>query len=111
MALLLWATLGPVGLTDVVVDIGQEPVGEALRIGVPGCATGEEAYTLAISLLEFFRMHRAARPFQIFATNVNTKALALARAGGGHDARALLYAAGPASTRTFHLYRSTTPIA
>ncbi len=55
--------------------------GEPLRIWVPGCSTGEEAYTLAISLQEFQEQRQLARPFQIFATDVNAKALAAARAG------------------------------
>jgi two-component system CheB/CheR fusion protein len=55
--------------------------GEPLRIWVPGCSTGEEAYSLAISLQEFQEQRQLARPFQIFATDVNAKALAAARAG------------------------------
>lgn len=55
--------------------------GEPLRLWVPGCSTGEEAYSLAISLQEFQEQHQLARPFQIFATDVNARALAVARAG------------------------------
>ena len=54
---------------------------EPLRIWVPGCATGEEAYSLAISLLEFLQAHEPSQPFQIFASDVNPKVLAQARSG------------------------------
>jgi two-component system, chemotaxis family, CheB/CheR fusion protein len=53
----------------------------SLRIWVPGCSTGEEAYSLAISLHAFQQQHKLAHPFQIFATDINVKALATARAG------------------------------
>lgn len=55
--------------------------GEPLRIWVPGCSTGEEAYTLAISLQEFQEQQKLTQPFQIFATDVNARALAVARTG------------------------------
>jgi two-component system, chemotaxis family, CheB/CheR fusion protein len=54
---------------------------EPLRIWVPGCATGEEVYSLAICLLEFLQSHELSQPFQIFASDVNPKVLAQARAG------------------------------
>jgi two-component system CheB/CheR fusion protein len=52
-----------------------------IRIWVPGCATGEEAYTLAIGLVEFLDAHGVQLPIQIFGTDVNEEALAIARAG------------------------------
>ncbi|GLV60078.1 hypothetical protein KDH_69010 [Dictyobacter sp. S3.2.2.5] len=52
-----------------------------LRIWVPGCSTGEEAYSIAISLHEFQQQHKLAHPFQIFATDINARALDTARAG------------------------------
>jgi two-component system CheB/CheR fusion protein len=54
---------------------------EPLRIWVPGCATGEEAYSLAISLLEFLQVQALELPFQIFASDVNPKVLDQARTG------------------------------
>lgn len=53
----------------------------ALRIWVPGCATGEEVYSLAICWLEFLQEHSLTLPLQFFATDINLKALAQARAG------------------------------
>ena len=52
-----------------------------LRVWVPGCSTGEEAYSLGILLIE--AMTAANRPIrlQIFATDVDTDALETARRG------------------------------
>ena len=53
-----------------------------LRIWVPGCATGEEAYSIAMSLVEFISQMTHKRPaaaIQIFATDVNEASLAKAR--------------------------------
>ncbi len=52
-----------------------------LRIWVAGCSTGEEAYSLAISLLEYLGHHEASPPIQIFATDVSTRAIEIARLG------------------------------
>src|SRR5712692_1324466 len=52
-----------------------------IRIWVPGCSTGEEAYSLAICLFEYFEDHPIARPAQIFATDVSDLAIDKARAG------------------------------
>ena len=52
-----------------------------IRAWVSGCATGEEAYSLAISLLEYLHaQHREIR-IQIFATDVSEAAIEHARAG------------------------------
>jgi two-component system CheB/CheR fusion protein len=52
-----------------------------IRIWVPGCATGEEAYSIAILTADFIG-HRAGRiPVQIFATDVSEPAIEQARAG------------------------------
>ena len=44
---------------------------QPLRIWVCGCATGEEAYSLAILLDEYMQAHRFKRPVQIFASDVS----------------------------------------
>ena len=51
-----------------------------LRIWVAGCATGEEAYSLAMALVEQ-RCGGASRDFEIFATDANEPLLVTARAG------------------------------
>jgi len=52
-----------------------------IRIWVPGCSTGEEAYSLAISLLEFLGDMANNTPIKILATDINEAVLAKARAG------------------------------
>lgn len=55
--------------------------GEVLRIWVPGCSTGEEAYSLAMLLHELQETKSERAPFQIFATDLNEKAITKARNG------------------------------
>lgn len=52
-----------------------------LRLWVPGCSTGEEAYSFAISMIEVLSELRLNVPLQIFATDVSDAALERARAG------------------------------
>jgi two-component system, chemotaxis family, CheB/CheR fusion protein len=54
---------------------------QSLRVWVPGCSTGEEAYSIAISLLESIGDKRAEIPVQIFATDISGAAIEKARAG------------------------------
>ena len=55
--------------------------GEPIRIWVPGCATGEEAYSIAICLMEFLEDAKVKVPFEIFATDISETAIEKARAG------------------------------
>ena len=52
-----------------------------LRVWVPGCSTGEEAYSLGILLLEQLEAQGTHRKIQVFATDINEHALEKARAG------------------------------
>jgi two-component system CheB/CheR fusion protein len=52
-----------------------------LRIWVCGCATGEEAYSMAMSLVEFFDDNKEHRQVQIFATDISENGIERARAG------------------------------
>ncbi|MDP1525320.1 MAG: chemotaxis protein CheB [Rhodocyclaceae bacterium] len=54
-----------------------KPAGEPVRVWVPGCASGEEPYTLAILLRELSELH----PVEITATDLNPEALAMCREG------------------------------
>jgi two-component system, chemotaxis family, CheB/CheR fusion protein len=54
---------------------------QTIRVWVPGCSTGEEAYSIAISLLESIGDKRAEIPVQIFATDISGAAIEKARAG------------------------------
>jgi len=55
--------------------------GAPVRIWVPGCASGEEPYTLAIILSELLGNCRQLHPLSITATDLNAEALEMARAG------------------------------
>ena len=48
---------------------------------VPACATGEEAYSIAILLLEEAARREARPDIQIFATDLDDQALGVAREG------------------------------
>jgi len=52
---------------------------DTIRAWVPGCATGEEAFTLAILFAEEIERRKARRSFLVFASDVDQGALATAR--------------------------------
>ena len=57
------------------------PGGEPIRVWVAGCATGEEAYTMAILLKEALAASGRPRTVQVFATDIDARAIDVARAG------------------------------
>jgi two-component system, chemotaxis family, CheB/CheR fusion protein len=57
----------------------NKPQGEPLRVWVAGCSTGEEAYSLAICLQEFFGDHK--EKVRIFATDISEQCIDKARKG------------------------------
>ncbi len=59
----------------------NKSLGDQVRVWVAGCATGEEAYSVALLLREY--ANRLDRPpeIQIFATDIDEAAIALAREG------------------------------
>jgi two-component system CheB/CheR fusion protein len=64
---------------------GRKP-DNPIRIWVAGCSTGEEVYSIAITLLEYMWVHsrnisQAATAIQIFATDISDTALDRARTG------------------------------
>lgn len=54
---------------------------QAIRIWTPGCASGEETYSLAIALLEFLGSRASQIPIQLFGTDVSESAIIKARSG------------------------------
>ncbi len=54
---------------------------QSLRIWVPGCASGEEVYSVAMALLEYFGESVPSARIQIFGTDVSETALEHARTG------------------------------
>ena len=53
----------------------------AIRIWVPGCSTGEEAYSIGILLQEQMEMLKRVFKIQIFATDISRRAIEDARRG------------------------------
>ncbi len=66
--------------------------GEPIRVWVPACSTGEEAYTIAILLSEYQEKHRHI-DFKIFASDIDKKALA--RAGAGAFSESITHEMNP----------------
>jgi two-component system CheB/CheR fusion protein len=54
---------------------------ETIRVWVSGCATGEEAYSFAILLLEEAAKHPLRPPIQVFGSDLDARALVAAREG------------------------------
>jgi len=52
-----------------------------VRVWVPGCSTGEEVYSLAISLLEYLEEREREVHIQLFGTEISEQALERARTG------------------------------
>ncbi len=58
---------------------------QPIRIWVPGCATGEEVYSVVIELLEFMGDRISPSEVQVFGSDVSEAALEKARAGVYHS--------------------------
>lgn len=54
---------------------------QPIRVWVAGCATGEEAYTVAMLLLEEASRHDIRPPIQVFGSDLDAGALTVAREG------------------------------
>jgi two-component system, chemotaxis family, CheB/CheR fusion protein len=73
-----WATIA----SEIIPAIlGQKPAGEPVRIWSAGCASGEEAYSLAILFAEALGEERFRGDVKIYATDIDEHALAAARQG------------------------------
>ncbi len=59
--------------------------GEQVRVWVAGCATGEEAYSLSVLLREQADLQSTLLDLQIFATDIDERAIAIARRGAYPD--------------------------
>jgi two-component system CheB/CheR fusion protein len=58
-----------------------KPAGSAVRVWTAACSTGEEAYSLAILLFEQMEQLKQGVSVQVFATDIDSRAIATARAG------------------------------
>ncbi|MBN2564842.1 MAG: PAS domain-containing protein, partial [Candidatus Eisenbacteria bacterium] len=59
----------------------DKSAGASIRVWVPGCSTGEEAYSIAILLQERLETLKRTFPVQVFGTDVDSHAIERARAG------------------------------
>ena len=59
----------------------DKPAGSTIRVWSTGCSTGEEAYSLAILLQERMELLRQGYKVQVFGTDIDSRAIATARAG------------------------------
>lgn len=59
----------------------NRPVDTPIRIWIPGCSTGEEVYSIAISLFEYLGEMAANTAIQFFATDLDEQAVDKARNG------------------------------
>ena len=61
--------------------LAGKPEDYVFRVWVAGCATGEEAYSIAILLREFMDETRQEFKVQLYGTDLDDDAIAVARAG------------------------------
>jgi two-component system CheB/CheR fusion protein len=59
---------------------GRSPM-QPIRVWTPGCSTDQEAYSLAMALVEFFDDKPVHPPIQVFATDLDQAGLEKARVG------------------------------
>ena len=83
----------------LVERLRNKPAGEDVRVWVPACATGEEAYSIAILIDRICASEHQRRRIQIFATDVDVEALRAARRG--RYATAQLAGLGSAETQQY----------
>lgn len=58
--------------------------GEPIRIWVAGCSTGQEPYSIAIAMHEYFGQKLHQQRIQIFATDISDRSIKMARSGVYH---------------------------
>ncbi len=61
--------------------VREKPASEPIRIWIPACSTGQEAYSLAMLLLEVLGEQAVSRSIQLFATDLSESAVVKARLG------------------------------
>jgi len=77
---IVWEKLKETVIPDIIANLSE---GSILRAWIPGCSTGEEAYSLAIvfkEVLEKINPH-GGFSLQIFATDLDNEAIEIARKG------------------------------
>jgi two-component system CheB/CheR fusion protein len=67
--------------TTIPDMLREHPTDQGLRVWVVGCSTGEEAYSIAMLLREALTTAQSNLKLQIFASDVDSDAVAIARDG------------------------------
>ncbi len=65
---------------EIISEIVNTKKGDNIRVWVPGCATGEEAYSIAIIFAELIEKSQKHVNIQIFGTDIDEDAIEYARA-------------------------------
>lgn len=73
-----FAAMAATAIPKILEGAGAD---DHIRIWVPGCATGEEVYSIAILVKEALNGREAVPSVQIFGTDIDDNAVAVARAG------------------------------
>jgi two-component system CheB/CheR fusion protein len=66
---------------EVIPRLFDRSAARPIRVWVPGCSTGEEAYSIAILLAEEVDRRERRVEIQVFATDIDDEAVRLARIG------------------------------
>lgn len=74
-----WDTLSQSLVSDRLTDLVTDD--EVVRVWVPACATGEEAYSIAMLLTEALEKTGLSNNLVVFATDIDTEALEVGRNG------------------------------
>jgi two-component system CheB/CheR fusion protein len=61
--------------------IQRKTAKDLIRVWTPGCATGEEPYSIAMVILEQLQLAKKHNQLQVFASDIDEQALSAARAG------------------------------
>ncbi len=77
-----WGALQTQVLPTLLKD---RPVSKPIRIWCAGCSTGEEAYSLAISVLEYLTNNDLETPIQVFGTDASERSIEKARTASYPD--------------------------
>ncbi|MGH7241856.1 MAG: CheR family methyltransferase [Phycisphaerales bacterium] len=91
-----WVALQKSAIAKILERAGANA---AIRVWVPGCATGQEAYSMAIVFLEQMRSLREPPDLKILATDLNPHVLEIAR--NGTYSGEMLKGVSPERLRTF----------
>lgn len=85
-----------VNIIPKLIELRRDPI----RVWVPACSTGEEAYTIAMLLREALDANGLTSKVQIFGTDINEASIEIARAGA-YSAAALDNVPEPHAAKAF----------